>query len=650
MKTWRGLNSRLGMAPVGLMMSLGAGAGEILSEEDYFSEQPVVLSASRLSQPVNRAPAAVTVITREMIEATGFRHLVDVLRLVPGFVVGWSGGNSAAATHIGLGNEYPHWMQIMVDGRSVYNPSYGHTAWRGIPLTLDDVDRIEVVRGPNAANDGLNSMLGTVHIYTRHSAVTQGGMGEVLAGDKRQREANLRYGAQAGNRSWRLGLLTREDERHGVAHDRATDMQLSFRGDVQPTLRDDVMLQFGLSQGDWQGTNVGFLQDYDQHVHYLNGFGNLQWKHALGEGREWQFHAHHTFEQNKETIPLPLPLDPLSGDYRTTVSAIQFTYLDKGATEWHTSLSGEYRLNRVHLPALLSGTGYFRDEIARASGALEWTPSSAWVWHAGAMLEKHSDTGDTYFSPRLALNWIPSQEQAFRLAASQGMSALGLFVSNTDVKLTINGGLYDQIYLSTVKLDPEKIDNIELGYLLNLPSAGLNLDARAYHNRIHDIVDTVNIAIPGDIANGRAKTYLNRSAVTLRGLEYQLKWRAATGGSLALTQSWISAKSDDGAYFAMSVPRHTFSLLASHPVAGLDASMGYYHVETMRWLGGKFDSHYNRLDLRLAKNWKTADGGIEAALVLQSLNGDEEDSFSEYLYRHQKHGRRGYLSLKYEFR
>ncbi|MFZ0107559.1 MAG: Plug domain-containing protein, partial [Thiobacillus sp.] len=115
-----------------------------LSEADYFAEQPVVLSASRLSQPVNRAPAAVTVITREMIEASGFRHLVDVLRLVPGMVVGWQGGNTAAASYLGLADGFPRSMQIMVDGRSVYSPSYGNTFWRGIPVTLDDVDRIEV--------------------------------------------------------------------------------------------------------------------------------------------------------------------------------------------------------------------------------------------------------------------------------------------------------------------------------------------------------------------------------------------------------------------------------------------------------------------------------------------------------------------------
>lgn len=280
-----------------------AAPADPLSEMDYFAAQPVVLSASRLSQPVNRAPAAVTVITREMIEASGFRHLVDVLRLVPGFVVGWQGGNMPAATYLGLSDTFPNSMQVMVDGRSVYSQAYGNTMWRAIPLTLDDVDRIEVVRGPNAANDGINSLLGTIHIYTRHSVTTQGWMGEIAAGGKQYKEATLRYGGETSAGSWRLGLLGREDERHGVAQDRASDLQLSFRGDVPLSYRDDLMLQFGASRGYWHGTNTGIVLSDDQSVYSLSGFANFQWKRALGEGREWSLQLHHTFNQNKEDRP-----------------------------------------------------------------------------------------------------------------------------------------------------------------------------------------------------------------------------------------------------------------------------------------------------------------------------------------------------------
>jgi hypothetical protein len=91
-------------------------------------------------------------------------------------------------------------------------------------------------------------------------------------------------------------------------------------------------------------------------------------------------------------------------------------------------------------------------------------------------------------------------------------------------------------------------------------------------------------------------------------------------------------------------------MLAGHSVAGLDVSLGYYHTGKFHWdAGGDFASKYNRLDLRLARDWKTGDGRIEAALVIQSLLGREFESFPEYLYQQQYFKRRGYLSLKYEF-
>ena len=626
-----------------------AGAADTFSEKDYFADQPIVLSASRLSQPVSRAPAAVTVITREMIEASGFRHLVDVLRLVPGFIVGWAGGNTPGATSLGLTDAFPHWMQVMVDGRSVYNPAYGHTTWRAIPLTLDDIDRIEVVRGPNAANDGLNSLLGTIHIFTRHASTTQGGLVELAGGDKAYREVNARYGATTRNGSWRLGLLGREDERHGVPQDRASDLQLSFRSDFQPTNADELTLQWGLSRGDWSGTNVGILQVDDQKNLFLSGFANMQWKRTVGEGRDWALQVHHSVNQNEEAIPMPAPLDPLTGDYRTTVSGIQLTYLDHAGAVLRTSLSAEYRLNKVWLPALFKNNGELTDDIFRLSGGAEWNLSPKWMFHAAAMLEHHSADASTAFSPRLALNWLPTREHAFRLGIAHATSALGLYANNIDIKLTSNGALYNQLYRNVNKVDPEKINSGELGYLFSKPEWGINLDVRAFRNRIYGVVDTA--LVPASDIDGSALAYINALEINQRGLEYQLKWQFGARRWLALSQSWLHTEPTPGSdYYPQSAPPRILSLLATHPIGGVDVSLGYYRVSKLRWLGADFESQYQRLDLRLAKSWKTPRSKIETSLTLQSLLGDEYESYSPYRYRQQKFDRRGYFSLKYEFR
>lgn len=659
-------------------LNVCAASVDAVSEADYFAEQPVVLSASRLSQPANRAPAAVTVITREMIEASGFRHLVDALRLVPGFVVGWSGGNMPAATHLGLSDAFPHWMQIMVDGRSVYNPAFGQTTWRGIPLTLDDVDRIEVVRGPNAANDGINSLLGTIHIFTRDAVATLGSLAEIAIGDEHFREINLRYGRETATGSWRLGLLGREDERHGMSVDHASDVQLSFRGDFQPAPGDALMLQAGASRGFGQGGNAGYVFNPDQRTYFLSGYANLRWTHSLGEGREWSLQAHHTFNQNEEFARPPdamsmflaslvpsVHLDPLNANFRVNGSGIQFNYLDKSAADLRTSVSGEYYLNTIYGPYFLDTDGKLDDRIMRVSGALEWNLTPEWVLHAGAMLEHHSDPEGTHFSPRLALNWLPTPAHAFRAGISRGVSALGLYANHTDIKFVLAeaGAVFDQAVLSQALLDggdlePEKIDSGELGYVFSQPGWALNLDVRAFHNRIRDMIDPVPRPFP-DLRDGYVDVYENNGSVRQIGLEYQLRWQPLRRGWLVLSQSWVDTDDDLDGRYENAAPRHILSLLATHPVAGVDASVGYYRMGTMRWIvwpdamsgfqnSSPHVSRVNRLDLRLAKDWKSAAGRVEAALVVQALLGDEEEAFQ--YFGPQVFGHRGYFSLKYSFR
>ncbi|OYY79095.1 MAG: hypothetical protein B7Y33_05045, partial [Hydrogenophilales bacterium 16-62-9] len=97
---------------------------------------PVVLSASRLSQPVNEAPAAVTIIDQEMIRASGFRDIPELMRLVPGFTVAYTRDNTWAAGYHGLGDAYSRRFQVLVDGRSIYSPHYGSVNWNDLPLSI----------------------------------------------------------------------------------------------------------------------------------------------------------------------------------------------------------------------------------------------------------------------------------------------------------------------------------------------------------------------------------------------------------------------------------------------------------------------------------------------------------------------------------
>ncbi len=137
---------------------------------DDGADLPVVLSATRLRQSIVDAPAAISVIDRQMIDQSGVRELPELLRLVPGMVVGYDNGWNAFVSYHGTSADMARRMQVLVDGRSVYQPTLAEVNWVGLPLELSDIDRIEVVRGPNAAAYGANSVLGVVNIITRHPA------------------------------------------------------------------------------------------------------------------------------------------------------------------------------------------------------------------------------------------------------------------------------------------------------------------------------------------------------------------------------------------------------------------------------------------------------------------------------------------------
>ena len=139
----RSLASRAG--PVLLLGLLALDARAERGEADpFFGAIPMVLTASRLAQSPLDAPAPVTVIDREMIVASGFNEIHDLLRLAPGFLVAdHPDGPPAVASH-GLGDAHARRIKVMVDGRTINSPLWGNVIWDNLPLRVDDVERIEV--------------------------------------------------------------------------------------------------------------------------------------------------------------------------------------------------------------------------------------------------------------------------------------------------------------------------------------------------------------------------------------------------------------------------------------------------------------------------------------------------------------------------
>lgn len=135
---------------------------------------PTVLTPARLSQPQSEVPASVTIIDRDVIEATGAREIYQVLQLVPGMAALDVDGNKPTVSYHPTQARDIRRMLVLVDGRSMYQPGLARVLWDEFPLEVEDVERIEVTRGPAAAAYGANAFSAVINIITRHPADVHG--------------------------------------------------------------------------------------------------------------------------------------------------------------------------------------------------------------------------------------------------------------------------------------------------------------------------------------------------------------------------------------------------------------------------------------------------------------------------------------------
>lgn len=211
-----------------------------------------ITSAARRQQPASDAAAAVFVITQADIRRSGLTTIPDVLRLAPGMNVAQINSNKWAVSARGFNGLFANRLLVLVDGRSIYNRLFGGVLWDTGDLVLDDIDRIEVIRGPGAALWGANAVNGVINIVTKPAADTQGGLVRVDGGHSGQQGA-VRYGGRIGSAHYRVhGQWTGQGESLTTAGQPAGDESRSitsgFRADWSAT-PGVFMLQGGVTAG-----------------------------------------------------------------------------------------------------------------------------------------------------------------------------------------------------------------------------------------------------------------------------------------------------------------------------------------------------------------------------------------------------------------
>src|SRR5467141_4046614 len=168
-----------------------------MSMEDLMNMQ--VTSVSKRTQKVADAAAAIFVITQEDIRRSGATSIPEALRLVPGLEVARIDQNKWAIGSRGFNGRFDNKLLVLIDGRSVYTPLFSGVYWNVQDVMLEDVDRIEVIRGPGATLWGANAVDGVINVITKKAKLTQGAMVTVEAGTEQRTEEGVQYGGKAGD-------------------------------------------------------------------------------------------------------------------------------------------------------------------------------------------------------------------------------------------------------------------------------------------------------------------------------------------------------------------------------------------------------------------------------------------------------------------
>src|SRR5437762_3935859 len=173
-----------------------------MSVEDLMNMQ--VTSVSKRTQKVADAAAAVYVITQEDIRRSGATNIPEALRLVPGVQVARIDENKWAISSRGSNGRFANKLLVLIDGRSVYTPLFSGVYWNVQDVMLEDVDRIEVIRGPGATLWGANAVNGVINIITKKAKDTQSALVTAGAGTEERASGSARYGGTIGKPAYRV--------------------------------------------------------------------------------------------------------------------------------------------------------------------------------------------------------------------------------------------------------------------------------------------------------------------------------------------------------------------------------------------------------------------------------------------------------------
>jgi iron complex outermembrane receptor protein len=460
------------------------------SLEDLMNIQ--VTSVSKKEQKLSKTGAAIFVITQEDIRRSGATNIPDLLRLAPGVDVARVDANRWAISIRGFNDQHANKVLVLIDGRSVYSPSFSGVFWDLQDVPLEDIERIEVIRGPGGTVWGANAVNGVINIITKSAKTTQGGL--IVAGTGSQDHADtlVQYGGSIGQ----AGAYRVYGEYSAIANsvlpsgqqgsDGWSAGQAGFRSDWDLSPRDSLTVQ-----GDFLKTDGGqtittvfsnvLTETLDDVVTSTAGNALGRWTHTLANGSQMSLqlyddysrHVEQGFVDAQNTVDLDFQ-DHLSlGSRNDVVWGLGARLIDSNyAAGYALSILPNHQVDGLF-------SAFLQDEL-RLTNSLSIT--------LGSKVEHNHFTGFEY-EPSVQLVWALTAKQTVWASAARAIRepSTGDEGVQLDEAIVPLGSMFGLIKLvGNPNLKAEQLRDFEAGYRAQV-NKRFSLDVSTFVSVYHDL-------------------------------------------------------------------------------------------------------------------------------------------------------------------
>jgi len=518
------MNMMMKRARIKNLVSIGLATGIFLEQStpcwaadsdafQFFQEEAKVVTASRREQSISEAPVAIDVITSDEIKASGAVNLWDLLRYRAGVNVidghPTTSANRAIVSIRGFGEEFSRNVLVLVDGRSVYSADSGGTFWAQLPVQIQDIERIEIIRGPNAALYGSGAGLGVINIITKKPSSDTSLALDERGGNRGTVQSYESINASLKQFAYRLSHTYLQqggfDGTNGdqPANDSFHTNKANFRSHWNPAEGTELELFAGGSLNNNGLEDVSNSQDhFDQH------FEMLKLSQKVGDNSSVQLLS----SRNDYTSDIA-SLNVITEDIRSYEYDEQVLHqIDWADGRMKSTYGFDYKSARSESQQIYPGVPYVESQTYRGyfNQTARITPHVLWV---GAFSWDASDTGKPQPNYQLSHLWEPVENHSFRVSYSVAHTVPTLNL--LDIMRQTPGS---PTFIGNPNLLPETITGYETGYRGYWLGHHLSVDSDLFYNVVDNKDENV---FSSDFSQA---TFVNINKAISRGAELSLKY------------------------------------------------------------------------------------------------------------------------------